>query len=112
MAITGLGMLWVRFLPFLFSLCRFKSLRSYVDDQCRNDGEYLKIKYKGCVFVKVVNRETFNKMREAGLISDDKFTKSYVISSIHKKGKRKKIYVCEAIIKKYEQLIRSKSKKI
>jgi len=62
--------------------------------------------------VKVVDRETFNKMREAGLISDEKFTKSYVISSIHKKGKRKKIYVCEMVISKYQKLLRSSGKKI
>lgn len=70
-----------------------------------------KIKCKGCVFVKVVDRETFNKMREAGLINDGKFNKSYVISSIHKKSKRKKIYMCEAVIHKYEKLLRSKSYK-
>jgi hypothetical protein len=63
---------------------------------------------KGEIFLQLINREIFNDMDVLGFVCHEKYNKNYYISSIKKKAKRKKIYMCE---KNYNDYLRFKSKK-
>lgn len=58
-----------------------------------------------------VSKELFEKFEELGLIDNTKDNSNAYTTCRQKNGKRKKKYVCDNVIKKYEYLMRNKNKK-
>ena len=57
-------------------------------------------------YLKQVSKEFFNELEKLGLIDNTKNNSNAYTTCRQKKGKRKKKYVCESALRKYEYLKR------
>jgi hypothetical protein len=61
--------------------------------------------------LKQVSKELFKELEQLGLIDNTKNNSNAYTTCRQKNGRRKKKYVCENVLRKYEYIMRNKNKK-